>query len=223
MRFDQRGCGQSEGPRQWIDRFTDYADDVQAIVQWSDANLPKLPLVLLGHSLGGAVTITAAAALPPDRLAAVVLLAPAYIPGAGVSPAKIFIGKLLERVWPRLEIPGSLDVTAVSRDPGVVDAYRKDSLNCSFNTVRQGNEILRALPALPELCRKIKAPALIAHGARDRLVKPEGSSTLLRALGSADKKLEIFPECFHELHNDLDKDAFFRTLGGWLDERFIKS
>ncbi len=216
VRFDLRGCGHSEGKRQWIAAFDDYVADVRAVVDWAQKERPKLPLFLLGHSLGGAIVIHAAAAAPAGSLAGVVLTCPAYLPGAGVSPVKIVVGKLLERVLPALRIPGSLDVTAISRDPAVIEAYKADPFNCSFNTVRQGGEILRALERVPEACAKITVPVLLAHGDADRLIKIEGSRRIMSLLASKDKTLKVFPGAFHELHNDLDRAAFFVLLADWL-------
>lgn len=215
VRFDQRGCGQSSGKPQWIESFGDYADDTHQVIAWAKQELQAKPLFLMGHSLGGAVAIHVAAEAR-EPLAGLVLSAPAYLPGEGVSPIKIFVGRLLERVLPGLKVPGTLDVKAISRDPAVVEAYKNDTLNASFNTVRQGNEILRALDRVPELCRKISVPTLIVHGDSDRLVKLEGSRVVLGALASKDKTLKVFPGGYHELHNDLDRDGYFAVLTDWL-------
>jgi alpha-beta hydrolase superfamily lysophospholipase len=216
VRFDSRGCGQSQGKRQWIDSFDDYVADVRAVAARIKRNRPPLPLYLFGHSLGGAIVLHAAAESPPGALAGVILTAPAYLPGGGISAAKIAVGKMIERLTPSLRIPGSLDVTAISREQSVVDAYRNDPLNCSFNTVRQGNEILRALEHVPELCAKITVPVLLAHGDADRLVKIEGSRRIMTMLAATDKTLKVFPGAFHELHNDLDRGAFFAAVDEWL-------
>ena len=212
VRFDLRGCGRSDGAKQWIERFDDYVDDVEAVRHWAETTLPPRPLVLMGHSLGGAVAIHAAARRPAG-LSGVVLSSPAYLPGGGVSAAKIAVGRLLSRWTPRLRIPGSLDLTAISRDPAVIEAYRKDELCCSFNTVRQGDEILKALATIPAHCARIPVPVLILHGAADRLVQCEGSRTILAALGSQDKTLEVFPGGYHELYNDLERETFYEKVG----------
>lgn len=216
IRFDQRGCGRSGGKRQWIDAFSDYVEDVQNVIQWAAANRPARPLFLLGHSLGGAIVVHTAASAPKGELAGIILTAPAYLPGSGVSPLKIFVGRLLERVAPGLAIPGSLDVTAISRDPAVIADYKADPLNCSFNTVRQGGEILRALEQIPDLCARIDIPTLIAHGDADRLIKIDGSRRMMSLLAASDKTLKVFPGAFHELHNDLDRAAFFAAIEAWL-------
>src|SRR5688572_8047517 len=61
--YDLRGHGVSEGRRGFISRFSDYTDDVEALLieLAKDAALAELgPPVLFGHSLGGLISIHAA-------------------------------------------------------------------------------------------------------------------------------------------------------------------
>lgn len=218
VRFDFRGCGESEGERQWVRSFDEYVEDVDAVCRWAiEAHGPK-PLFVIGHSLGGAINLHAAAKIG-EAWRGIVLLAPAFEVGEGISALKILVGKAVNLFLPHFRIPEALDATAISRDQKVVDAYRADPLNCPFNTVRQGNEILKAMSALPEVCQKIRIPALLAHGEADRLVKVDGSRKLHNFLASPDKLFVPFPGAFHELHNDLDREAFFRLLVDWLNRR----
>lgn len=218
FRFDFRGCGESGGERQWVASFDEYVEDVGEVRRWMESRFGEKPLYVLGHSLGGAINLHAAAAIGQDWKG-IVLQAPAFEVGDGVSALKIFVGKIINRIHPHFRIPEALDVTAISRDKKVVEDYVSDPLNCRFNTVRQGNEILKALDRLPEACQKIKIPVLIAHGDADRLVKCDGSRKLHNFLASTDKRFVPFPGAYHELHNDLDKKAFFDLLVDWLNRR----
>jgi acylglycerol lipase len=218
VRFDFRGCGESPGARQWIERFQNYVDDASNVINWAANKKPAAPLFIFGHSLGGTIAIMAAAELHM-QLKGLVLTAPAYLPGNAVSPIKIRIGRLLNHVTPRLKIPAALDLSAISRDPQVVAAYREDPLNCRFNTVRQGNEILDALPKLPEYCAKINIPTLIVHGDADRLVLADGSRRLATAFAKNTADLIILPGVVHEPHNDWGQATYFDALSAWLSRQ----
>jgi acylglycerol lipase len=52
---DLRGRGQSDGERFYVEKFTDYVDDVSAVVTLAKSREPGLPTFLLGHSAGGVV------------------------------------------------------------------------------------------------------------------------------------------------------------------------
>ncbi len=218
FRFDFRGCGESLGERQWIDDFSDYVEDARSVVEEARKRTPNVPLFLMGHSLGGTVALTLVGR-GDDALSGLVLSAPAYQVGKGVSPLKLKIGKILGRWLPHLKVPGSLDLSTLSRDQKVVDAYQCDPLCCTYNTVNQGNAILRALDHLPDAIGKVKMPLLIAHGDEDKLIPIEGSRELFRKAPSSDKLLKEFHGGYHELHNDIIHDEYLDFVTGWLKAR----
>jgi len=222
VRFDLRGCGESGGPRQWINRFSDYIDDTSAVINWVKSDLTPLPLFLFGHSLGGTIG-SLYASEHPEGLSGLILSAPGYLAGAGVSALKLRVARLVGLFAPRVRVPATLDATTISRDPAEVERYRQDPLNCAFNTVRQGTEIMDTIPNLPKVFPRLKLPVLILHGDADRLVRCEGSRELFALLPGPDKTLEIFPGGYHELHNDLDREKFFSVIADWLDARVSSS
>src|SRR5262249_37925338 len=50
---DLRGRGKSDGERFYVERFSDYAGDIAALVGLAKSRAPGLPVFLLGHSAGG--------------------------------------------------------------------------------------------------------------------------------------------------------------------------
>src|SRR6202171_3266387 len=52
---DHYGHGRSEGPRASIDDVEDLVADLHAVAEGARAEHPDLPLVLIGHSLGGLI------------------------------------------------------------------------------------------------------------------------------------------------------------------------
>lgn len=218
VRFDLRGAGESGGKRQWIGQFHDYVEDTTSVFNWIQRELLPLPLFVLGHSLGGAIAIQFASSYH-SLLKGLVLSAPAYIVGAGVSPLKIQVGKLLVKVAPNLRIPKSTSSVGISRDKEAVEKFINDPLSCHFNTLRQGDEVLKNLPLAPQFAKNIKTPTLIVHGSADPIIRLEGSYEILKCLGAKNKELFIVPHCYHELHNELieDRDHYFQHLGLWLN------
>jgi alpha-beta hydrolase superfamily lysophospholipase len=216
IRFDLRGSGESGGPRQYIERFDDYVEDLTKVYHWAHLLEPKLETVILGHSMGGAISLRFAARYSAE-IKALALTSPAYKVGSGVSKLKIAVGKLLVPAVPWLRIPKSTPADAISRDPAVVEAYRNDALACSFNTLRQGSELLKALDETMLFPEHIRCPVAIFHGSHDKIVECSGSFDLIRAFVNAPiKDLFVLPQGYHEPHNDLDKDYFFALLAEWM-------
>jgi alpha-beta hydrolase superfamily lysophospholipase len=220
VRFDLRGSGKSGGKRQWIESFGDYVDDAVTVFNWIQRDLSALPLFVYGHSLGGAIAINFASTYH-SLFKGLILSAPAYLVGAGISPLKITVGKMLVKIAPNVRLPKSTASEGVSRDKKVVEAYQKDPLCFHFNTLKQGDEILKNLPLIPELAHKITIPTLIAHGSADPIIRVEGSYEILKALSSPSKELYIAPGSFHELHNELEEDrkTYFRHLDMWISNQ----
>lgn len=216
IRFDLRGSGESGGRRQWIEKFSDYVDDVSAICRWIQRDRDPLPLFILGHSLGGAVAIHFASVYQ-KALQGLILSAPAYLTGQAISPLLIAVGRRLVKVFPTFRVKGTGNKNAVSRDTAAVEAYLNDPLCCHTNTLNQGNEILSALEKNPSLCGQIEIPTLFVHGTDDQIIRVEGSFELLKCLSSADKELAIRPGGYHESHNDLGKEEYFTALVQWLN------
>jgi len=218
VRFDLRGSGQSGGDRQWIETFDDYVNDAQEIWNWIQGQLDELPLFLLGHRMGGAIAIYFAARAQA-ALQGVILSAPAYLLGNSISPLKIWLGRKVRNFIPKMRVPNGGDFGGVSRDPIVVEAYAKDPLCFHFTTIQQGDELLKAFEKIPEVASKIQLPLFMAHGTSDRIINPTGSFEIIRAWGPQPKELHFFPNAFHELHNDLDKELYFDLVNQWLAKR----
>jgi len=217
IRFDLRGAGMSGGHRQYIDHFEDYVEDVAHVFNYTLREFaPKLPIFVLGHSLGGAVAINFASQYDQE-LAGVILSAPAYQVGDAISPLKVMVGKWLARLTPTLRIPAANDFSGISHIPEVLEEYRTDPLACHFNTVKQGREVIHALPLIPELAKRIHSPVLMVHGTDDPIIRLEGSFEIVKNIGSRNKTMHIYAGVLHEPHNDIKADEYFRDLGNWFD------
>lgn len=59
LRFDYKGCGESSG-EYGSNRLSDLIEQTEAIIQFAYEELPIKELILLGHSLGGAVALLTA-------------------------------------------------------------------------------------------------------------------------------------------------------------------
>jgi alpha-beta hydrolase superfamily lysophospholipase len=110
-----------------------------------------------------------------------------------------------------------LDASAISRDQAVVDAYVNDPLVFRGKIpARTGAELARMWKQLPEQMPKIKLPILIMHGFADRLSDPRGSQLLFERVGSKDKTLKLYDNCYHEICNEPEHDQVLADMEAWL-------
>jgi len=109
---DHLGHGRSDGERLQIEDFEVLVDDLDRVVQLASVANPDLPLVMVGHSMGGMIA-TRYAQRQRDRLAALVLSGPLVGPWP-VAP-------MLLATDPMPDFP--IDPQLLSRDPAVQQAY----------------------------------------------------------------------------------------------------
>ncbi|HET9014551.1 MAG TPA: alpha/beta hydrolase [Thermomicrobiaceae bacterium] len=212
--FDLRGHGRSPGRRGFIRSWDDYRQDLAALARLVEAERPGARRFLLGHSMGGVIALDYALRYP-DGLAGVAAIAPA-IGELGVSPGRLLLARVLSRLWPTFSLPTGLDSTTLSRDPRVVDAYRADPLVHNRGTARLGTEFGETIAWVQAHAADLRVPLLIQHGSADRLAVPDGSRRFVAQAGTADRELREYPDAYHQLHNDLDRDAVLDDLLDWL-------
>jgi lysophospholipase len=212
--LDHRGHGRSEGPRAVIDRMENAVEDLDQLIVLAASEHPGVPLFLLGHSMGGTISVSYAIA-HQDRLTGLVLSAPLAALEAA-SPVTRLIARLLSAVAPQLGL-FAVDPTLVSRDPEVVKAYETDPLvHHARLPARTVSELAGAVDSFPEAARTITVPTLIMYGSGDHLVPPDGSMMLNDRIGAADTTLKTYDGLYHEILNEPEQDAVMDDMCSWL-------
>ncbi len=214
--LDHVGHGKSQGKRVHVERFEDFTDSLKIYFNMIREWHPDVPIFLIGHSMGG--LIGAAYLLDyQDELAGAVLSAPSVKVPDDISPAIIFVGKVLSILAPKMGLIG-LEAEGVSRDPEVVDAYVNDPLvHIGKYTSRLAAELLKAMERVSANAGTIKLPVLLLQGSADKLVDPSGAQILHDALGSEDKTLKIYEGLYHEVFNEPEHEQVLGDVKSWLE------
>jgi alpha-beta hydrolase superfamily lysophospholipase len=216
--IDHRGHGKSSGGRAVIDRMRNAVEDLHTLVERAQNAHPGRPLVLLGHSMGGAVAI-AYTSEHEDALDALILSGPLAVLEAA-SPVQRVAGRVLSAVAPSLGVVG-IDSTAVSRDPEVVKDYDDDPLNYHGKLpARTVAELSAAIDRFPDAVTGFRLPLLVMHGTADRLVPIAGGEMVAERAGSEDKTFKRCDGLFHEILNEPERQQVLDYMADWLDARF---
>jgi alpha-beta hydrolase superfamily lysophospholipase len=214
--IDHRGHGRSTGRRANIERFDYLVSDLGNFIGRAQREHPDTPVILLGHSMGGAVAL--ACALRYHKvLRALVLSAPALAAGEALPAFKVWMVKLLSAIAPNagaLKLPAS----AVSRDPAVVQAYESDPLVFHGSIpARTLAELLLAMQRLQQTAPELRLPVLVQHGTADSLVPLAAVQPVYQHLGVAKSRtVQIYKGLYHEVYNEPERDRVIGDLAAWL-------
>ncbi len=220
--LDLRGHGRSEGLRVHVDSFTEYLDDVRTARRKLKERFGDLPLVQIGHSMGGLITVLDVLDAPTDLHAAVVS-SPALGVPADQEPGffKRLLAALLLRIAPRTRIPG-VDGRWISRDPYVVEAYFADPLVSRKVTPRWYAETRAAIDEAHRRAGELALPLLVMQSGSDRLVDPEATARWVQKAPAKWVTHKVWEGLYHEMFNEPEREQVFTYLEQWLDARLGK-
>lgn len=214
--LDLRGRGKSEGERFYVEKFSDYVDDVAKFVALAKAQQPGVPVFLLGHSAGGVVACTYALE-HQAQLAG--LISESFAHQVPAPDFALAVLKGLAHVAPHTHVL-KLKNEDFSRDPQLVAFMNADPLIADESQPTQTvAEMVRADERLKNEFSRITLPVLILHGTADKATKPSGSQLFYDRTGSSDRTLKLYEGHFHDLLNDIGKEQVLSDIETWIEAR----
>lgn len=216
--YDQYGHGESDGVRGGLPSTARLLDDLADVIESTRNRMePGLPLVVLGHSMGGLVAAchVALRGVPVEGL---VLSSPLL--DAGLNSFQRLLLALLPRVAPNLTVGNGVDPDFVSHDPDVVAAYKADTTVHDRVSGRLARFIADGGPLVIAAASQWNVPTLLMYAGADKVIHPRGSRAFAAAAPPELVTVHCFDDLFHEIFNELDSEPVFETLRQWLDERF---
>ena len=171
---DHVGHGLSEGERVQISSFSEYTDPVIKQCQLKKEQYPNVPLFIIGHSMGGLITLVTL--LQEESLfAGAVLMGPLIkLAPESASSCQKLLAKLASKVWPALKV-GAVEAENVTSSKEMVEKISGDDLNGHGIKALHGYVLLNTLKDVEDKYAEIKTPYLLLHGEKDLICSVEGS------------------------------------------------
>lgn len=203
---DHIGHGHSEGERALLTDFSHVVADLRTLVDIALADHPGLPVVMIGHSMGGLLTSRFAQQYP-NEVAGIVLL------GAVIGDWN-WAREALAR--PELP-PATTDFSGMSRDEAAVEAYSTDPLIYRERYKRPLLEAeMVALDLFGANIDLLTMPVLFCHGTDDPFVDYRTSLAAVQAMPAHDKTIRLYEGARHELVNETNRDEVIDEIAAFI-------
>jgi alpha-beta hydrolase superfamily lysophospholipase len=193
--LDHHGHGRSDGERASVSDPQDFIADLDTLVDRVRERHPGLPVVLIGHSMGGLIAARYAQQRA-GKLAALVLSAPVIGGNEGFAQ--------LLALDPIPVVP--IDPSVLSRDPAVGEAYAADPLVYHGPFRRETLEALFIAVEATARGGEITLPTLWIHGEGDALAPLEATAPAAEAIGADRWEKKVYPGAMHEIFNETNRD-----------------
>ncbi len=216
--LDHRGHGRSDGKRGHVNRFDEFINDLRKFILLAQNQEKGKKLFLLGHSLGGLISL-AYALRYPDELSGVIVSSPALRVIIRVSAIKTTIGRLVSNLFPAFTMGNEIHPQLLSHDPEVARAYLDDPLVHNQVSARLFTEVTKTMEETIQGAPQLKLPCLILQAGGDELVAPEGSREFYDRVELEDKQFKMYNGFYHELFNEVEKEKVFRDIEEWITPR----
>jgi alpha-beta hydrolase superfamily lysophospholipase len=202
--LDHHGHGRSEGERASVQDVQDFVADLEVVIDRASGK-HGLPVVLIGHSMGGLIA-TRYAQQHPEKLAALALSGPVI----GGNPG---FAQLLE-MDPIPEVP--IDPAALSRDPAVGEAYVADDL--VHHGAFKRETLLAMFAAVQQIAEgpKLELPVLWLHGELDQLAPYDVTREAAGRIRTASWQEKVYPGAMHEIFNETNKDEVLADVTAFI-------
>jgi alpha-beta hydrolase superfamily lysophospholipase len=224
MSFDQRGHGQSEGPRGHAPSYQVVMKDIEYLLSQCQEKYPDIPCFLYGHSMGGSeVLYYGLTQDSPQYLSGIIATSPGIRPANMPAPLTMALGKLLSKIIPTFPMDNELDVQGLSQDPEVIQAYKDDPMVHPKISAKHAMEmIFNGQWMLTQ--DSFPKPLLLLQGENDRLVDPKATIDFAKRLENVDHvSFKLWNGGYHELHNEPFKNEVFDHILTWINNQIDHS
>ncbi|HEY3061226.1 MAG TPA: alpha/beta fold hydrolase [Chloroflexota bacterium] len=213
--LDRRGSGSSVATRGDIARYTDWFEEVGAMVRLAGAEYPNVPVHLVGHCFGANIALGSILNGDASAVQSLIMLTPGFyvLPDYTTREKLGIAASAFVAPTRRFRVPQ--DDALFSRDPDVLAWIGADQLGARSLTARSLWQINKMLGVLRRGTGDLRVPLLVFEAAHDRLSDNVRNRALLsRALGEGCRWATFDAE--HFLLAESCRDEVLDTLVAWV-------
>ncbi len=209
--YDQRGFGRNATRGTWPGAGA-LIEDAAHVVEEIAARHPDLPLIVVGHSMGGGVALASVAEGRAPSTDALVLLAPAIWGGTAFNPFFRMSAYFAEAAFPDVRWSGGGVVKIQASDNvEMLKALGADPYYLPNPSSTELMGLIRVMDRAEAAAPGLDLPSLLLYGAKDEVLPKRPMFKVYdRTGGETDSK--IYPEGWHMLLRDLQAPNVWRDV-----------
>ncbi len=195
---DLPGQGRSEGMKGHIKSFNQY---IHTIEEWLKET-GEGSVFLLGHSMGGLAVIRTMQQLKL-KVDGVILSSPALGILEGASKPMEAASRILNHIWPKLQVGNQLSSEKVTRNEDVRKRDGGDALILEKVSVRWYREFQRNIQqAFVDIDQFPDVPLLVMQAGEDLMVDADKTREWFHKVKLSEKTYKEWPGFYHEIFNE---------------------
>lgn len=214
--WDMRGHGRSEGKRGYVADFKNLIKDLNSFYELVLKKHPGVNLVFFGHSLGALVTMRFIETYKVEY-SALALSSPCLALSFPVPPFKELLARVANRILPTLTLYNEIKYEDLSRDEEEIRGFQKDTLRHDKISPALFLGMVANFPLVLDEATQILNPVLMQVAGDDHLVNPAVSREVFDRLPNKKGQFLVYPESYHEIFHDLDRDKAVADLKKFLN------
>ena len=216
--IEQKGHGESPSIKGHIINFKLYTEDLKALAEYARTKHAGKKVFIFGESMGGLITLDFSIHYQ-KLIDGIILMSPAVkdkLPMSLKKKVEIFKAAIFE---PMGFFPAGFNAEMFTRDKVMAKRINIDPLEVRAFTARFYLSILKAMMYVNMKPMSIKLPVLMMLAGKDTMVSAEAARSYFKKIASKDKELKWYPEMYHALYVDKDREKVFKDIIDWVNKR----
>jgi acylglycerol lipase len=220
--YDQRGFGANPDAGRWPG-VNVLVEDLAREREYLATLYPDTPIYLLGESMGAAVIIAATAQGAPLGDDGLILSAPAVWGGDQLNDFYRATLWVMVHVAPGLELTGRGLKVMASDNIEMLRAIGADPLFIKATRVDAIAGLVELMDIAAASIDSLEGPLLVLGGERDEIVPPGAHVAMLERLRATSCTEIIYPDGWHMLLRDLQREIVWNDILAWVDQQAVVS
>jgi len=212
---DLRGFGQSGGRRGDVRRFSDFSEDLGALIHIATTH-EHAPVFLIGHSFGGLIAATYANGPAHRQSIRGLVLSSPFFDAKNAPDWKWATIRLAARFFPRLEYALPIEPELLTHDADILSAYRKDALIRLRVTLRFLSQASKALGQVHREASQMRLPVSVLQAQTDEVVSVQKNRDLFEKWASPDKSFGMLEGFYHEIFHESGRTRVYSAVADWI-------